>query len=352
MAKRKTSQSKATKAKRTAESSPAAEDSTSLQESAARLLPEIQERAGAFFRLRDAASAQSLAEASGELEQKFRLLREHAETFARASREKAESLALIQADLPGVPAAVPEDAQDSADVADVKGLDFYERADRKEDEGADTGIRLDEFMRQIAEAVVAAQKRLDVQSLAYARQVAGTPIAPAHFSLPSVKAEIKMGLTAKDGSGLVAHLFGSPEERSSYSESTVGFEIVSSPPPPGGSPEWTQPVPEFLIVGEERELVLNRIRDSGDISDDRRLSSAAVLLTPPADHSAATPADHRRYIVLVPGLRRSDEGDVVRVSLDKESFSGKAPAESFFAHLVWDLAAELRLWEESVAVGG
>ena len=190
----------------------------------------------------EAAGAIQVSLQSGQLEDFFRLMRQRAQSIARGLDAQAAlgTMTPAQAAPPPEPerGLVLESAKVTAPSAPEPG------------EPTLTG-----FFQTVTKSVVDAQSALDVQSLAYARQLKGTPLAPLHFSIPNVHAEVKMGFNVSDPANLVVRLFGKPEDTTNYGESTVSFDIAASPPPPGA--DFTSPVPMFLVVNPERERILN-----------------------------------------------------------------------------------------------
>ncbi|MEO8371375.1 MAG: hypothetical protein ABI806_19470 [Candidatus Solibacter sp.] len=115
---------------------------------------------------------------------------------------------------------------------------------------------LADFFRNVSRSVIDAQRELDRYSLQYARQQSQSPIPPALYSIPTVHAEVKAGLSKQDGSGILIRLFKDDSE-SNFTESTISFDIVASPPAPGGLKGFTAPVPPFLAVeGDDRTRIM------------------------------------------------------------------------------------------------
>ncbi len=120
-------------------------------------------------------------------------------------------------------------------------------------------LDLDTFFQSVAKAVIDAQQTLDSMSLHYALQQQKELMPGALYSIPNVKAEIRAGLSSTGGPGLIVSLFKG-DKSTSYSDSTISFDVVSSPPPPGRLDRYTTAIPKFLVVeGSDREKVLDAI---------------------------------------------------------------------------------------------
>ncbi len=122
-------------------------------------------------------------------------------------------------------------------------------------------MKIDAFFEQVSDAVVNAQSRLNNVSLEYVRNL-DPRIAPAYFTIPTLKAELKVGFQSSKSTGLNLILFSSAEDKQAYGESTVTFELAATPPPPGATPagELAIPTPRFLMLGEQRRRLLTIVR--------------------------------------------------------------------------------------------
>lgn len=96
---------------------------------------------------------------------------------------------------------------------------------------------LSQFFTGVSQAVVDAQQELNDQSVRYIQQLphheGHALIPPSYFAIPSVKAEMKVGVSQVKGKGINVVIFQKEEQRQNYSESTISFEVVSTPAPPG-----------------------------------------------------------------------------------------------------------------------
>jgi hypothetical protein len=102
------------------------------------------------------------------------------------------------------------------------------------------GADLAKFFSNVSQAVVEAQQELNRQSLAYIKQLPtlkdGQPfIPPSYFAIPSVKAEIKVGVSQVKSKGINIIIFHNEDQKQNFSESTISFEVVSAPPPPSAA---------------------------------------------------------------------------------------------------------------------
>lgn len=105
---------------------------------------------------------------------------------------------------------------------------------------------LSKFFSGVSRAVVNAQEDLNEQSLDYIKHLpqhdGHALIPPSYFAIPSVKAEMKVGISQVKGKGINIVIFHKEQQRQDYSESTISFEVVSAPAPPGAQlPSPTSP---------------------------------------------------------------------------------------------------------------
>jgi len=102
-------------------------------------------------------------------------------------------------------------------------------------------IQFETLLKEVSASVIAAQQQLDLASLAYARQLEGSPLQPVYYTIPNVKAEVKLGFLMDENDNIFVKLFGDPKDKSTYGESTISFEVVACPPPPGATPTEEAP---------------------------------------------------------------------------------------------------------------
>jgi hypothetical protein len=187
-------------------------------------------------------------------------------------------------------------------------------------------LGLSSFFHDIAQSYREAQEELNAESLDYARNVpAGIP--PAHFAIPSVKAEMEVGFETRSDRKVNVVFFGKTFSREQYGHSKISFEVVSAPPPPGGRVEG---IPPFFAVGHERNSVLAALRDG------------AVAAGIPSDFTFETAS------ILVLRIRRSvytDETAYLVVAID-EAGGDRDRRRSAGAYIVRDRQGAYRLSRE------
>jgi hypothetical protein len=306
-----------------------------------------------------------LAKLSSELEAGARSVRQQAEASAQAARVSAMSLRRLRSAVPTAAEAAPQ----------VKPLapGGKERLAEEEEEvraesfevGAEVVLpptekpdnTLESFFQQVSSSVIKAQQQLDMTSLSYAQELKGSPIPPSLFSIPKVSAEIKLGLKKGTGSNVLVTVFGKPEDTTNFSETTVSFDVVSAPPPPGGAGIYSAPIPFVIVVGPQRDRAAAAIRSmSGTI----RAATGVDLSTDPATWlpmaiviragAQAVPADRRAEYLFV---KRGDAPDKPVFTV---RFTEGKPGEAKIVNItdanlklaIFDLVATLREWETSV----
>ena len=121
-------------------------------------------------------------------------------------------------------------------------------------------LGLQKFFENVSTSLIEAQKDLNKQSLDYIKhtQNRSPRLPPAYYTIPSVKAEMKVGFSQISQRGVNLVLFTNKDQRDNYGESTISFELVSAPPPPGPTlfGDYVVPVPRFIVLGEKRENIL------------------------------------------------------------------------------------------------
>lgn len=167
------------------------------------------------------------------------------------------------------------------------------------------------FFKSIAHAVVDSQRDLDKLSLDYVRGL-DSRLQPSSFAMPTVKAELKVGLREVTERGLNLVVFSDKQKKEEYSESTVAFELAAVPPPPGQVVTFPSLIVQgsgFLLVGADREEVLaaaERIAEregkSLGLIFQREVRDLALVLRSPAPEAGDEPP---RYLVIWPGKREN-----------------------------------------------
>ncbi|HEX4949069.1 MAG TPA: hypothetical protein VFZ34_20495 [Blastocatellia bacterium] len=126
--------------------------------------------------------------------------------------------------------------------------------------------QMQEFFAGVANSLIDAQQQLNLRSIQYLKELAllEVNIPPAYFAIPSVKADLKVGFSQSNQKGVNLILFSNKSQREEYGESTLSFELVAAPPPPGAIPAggFLTPIPSVLVLGEKKKQVLQAIRDA------------------------------------------------------------------------------------------
>jgi hypothetical protein len=193
------------------------------------------------------------------------------------------------------------------------------------------GLKLTDLFVQISEAVIEAQAHLDQKSAEYVAGMKDPRLQPAVFSIPSVKAETKIAFTNTKGSNLLVKIIGSPEDKTSYSESTVTFDIVAAPPNQTG----ISPVPSFLVSGTDKDTVLAKAFDR---VDDSLRERTVVFRT-----SRGAPKPY--LIVMAPSESAGQR--VLRVALDPVSTADEMALTDAAANVLDEIVGAIREWERS-----
>ena len=174
---------------------------------------------------------------------------------------------------------------------------------------------LNSFLQNVSLSLIEAQQRLNEQSLDYVERLP-RGIPPAYFSIPTLKAELKVGFSKLTGKKVNLILFGKKEEKEQYGESTVTFELASAPPPPGGE---ALALPVFLVLGAEKSDVLEGVRRRFDeLVEGKKLGKAArVKITEELSlvlaYRRTLIGDPKNYLVLI-----ADPGSKKRAALHVE----------------------------------
>ena len=217
-------------------------------------------------------------------------------------------------------------------------------------------LDLDGFFQSVAKAVIDAQQTLDSMSLNYALQQQNAQLPGALYSIPNVKAEIKAGLSTEGGSGLIVSLF-KDDKSTSFSDSTISFDVVASPPPPGRLDRFTTAIPRFLVVeGTDRQNVITKIAGSAGAPSDAGWQDRTVIIRDLLP--ARTVLGNQAFFALTPGPapQPNDQGvvDFTHVTIAANLFeepasltpipiSTGAPTVFFYR-----LAASIGRWVASV----
>lgn len=193
-------------------------------------------------------AARDLADRAGRWAEKLRRLQELAAEVAGAAADQKRRRA--REELLAEFFTVGDAAE--AEAAPRLLAAALPEAREAEDEAADT-VELARFFEDVASSIVATQQALDRRSLDYVRDL-DPQIAPTHFAVPNLKAEMKVGFRKIDSRGINLVLFSKRGQKEAYGESTLTFEVAAAPPPPG-SP--LAALPSFVARGGDRERVLD-----------------------------------------------------------------------------------------------
>lgn len=177
----------------------------------------------------------------------------------------------------------------------------------------DSNIDLREFFLNVSSSLIDAQAALNRDSLQYVSTL-DARFPPAYYGIPSVKAEMRLGFQYVKQKGINLILINSSQTKNNYAESTISFEVVGTPPPPGPTVygDYVVPVPRFLVLGQKRNELLELLRVKGKLTDKYKTTEPYATVvryesdrernpapgaTPPATDDRLT-----RYLVIWPGL--------------------------------------------------
>src|SRR6476646_8327756 len=128
-----------------------------------------------------------LAAESGRLEKIFRSIREGAQEVERGAIEQDEGLAALRAAAP----AVARGESVEGEEAEITEESFSLRPEAAAKPGKEfEDLKLENFFNEVSSSVISAQKKLDIASVEYSRNLQGS-VPPAFYSIPNVKAEVK-----------------------------------------------------------------------------------------------------------------------------------------------------------------
>lgn len=168
--------------------------------------------------------------------------------------------------------------------------------------------QLKELFDNVSTSLIDAQKSLNQNSLEYATEL--DPRFPqTYFAIPSVKAEMRVGFNEIKGKGINLILFTSSHQKQRYSESTISFEVVGAPPPPGPASygDYVVPIPRFLVVGKKRDELIEQLIQAKNITEATLINNKHLAIVfeyrPLPEEDPKKEWDY--YVVLWPG-RRAD----------------------------------------------
>jgi hypothetical protein len=186
----------------------------------------------------------------------------------------------------------------------------------KETGTKDKNIDLGEFFRNVSSSLIEAQAALNKSSLQYVSTL-DPRFPPAYYGIPSVKAEMRVGFQDIKDKGINLILIKDTTTKNQYAESTVSFEVVGTPPPPGPATygDYVVPVPRFLVVEPQRSELLDRLKsETGAKLPDKYTTTQPYAMVLRYESSQDIPGagltandSIKRYLVLWPGLLKKNE---------------------------------------------
>jgi transcriptional regulator with XRE-family HTH domain len=142
---------------------------------------------------------------------------------------------------------------------------------------------LSTFFTNISNAVIDAQRNLNSLSQTYISQLEKdkSPVPPTYFAIPSLKAEMKLGVSEITSKGVNVILFKSEQQQQRFFESAVTFELVSTPPAPATRPKelTTEGVPQLEGVSPVLEAAPRGLELESVTSEDEEERSRIDELT-------------------------------------------------------------------------
>jgi hypothetical protein len=273
----------------------------------------------------DEAAAKNLDAVSSRLNDIFSVLDDKAEKLGKAGeragaikdidKKIADSLAELRktftldapaggftataVPLPPAGGSTPQTA--SLDTTDaVKSL-----ADRAKPDAEDM-MKMDDFFETVSTSLMRAQQALNERSLEYVSTL-DPRFPPALYGIPSVRAEMRVGFNKSEGKGINLVLFSKSSQKAQYGESTISFEVVGTPPPPGPASygDYLVPVPGFVVVGRRRREIIAAVRPKLDLKIYTNTEAEVTVLR--YEREGAPPDAPGEYLVIWPG-RRADAG--------------------------------------------
>ncbi len=214
-------------------------------------------------------------------------------------RENAEALLDVASAIldkkRGIKASDPTSVKASEAVTEDQ-LNFIGQNMAPPQPGADTDRpTLDAFFSNVATSLVLAQQRLNQASLAYSNDVEAQFrgfIPPAQFLIPKVEATMQVGVSEMTGKSVNLVFFNDQSRKEQFSQNTIKFELVASPPPPGGLTTLTP----FLVLEGKDALLARVLRElptvAAAVTMQDTLSFSVVLQLPVGENKP------RRYLAI------------------------------------------------------
>jgi hypothetical protein len=169
-------------------------------------------------------------------------------------------------------------------------------------------IPMDEFFETVSTSLMKAQATLNDHSLEYISTL-DPRFPPTLYGIPSVRAEMRVGFNNMSGTGVNLVLFSKNSQKQEYGESTLSFEVVGTPPPPGPAAygNYVVPVPRFLVVGDKRAEILAYVRDDKKLTQTvyANTQDSALVLR----YERAGEESPPKYLIMWPAQKDSDKFD-------------------------------------------
>ncbi|HSE15962.1 MAG TPA: hypothetical protein VLB46_02855 [Pyrinomonadaceae bacterium] len=127
---------------------------------------------------------------------------------------------------------------------------------------------LSTFFTNVSNAVIDAQKNLNTLSQAYISQLERekSPVPPTFFAIPSLRAEMKLGVSEITSKGVNVILFKNEQQQQRFFESAVTFELVSTPPAPATRPKEEMEAVPLLEAAPSAAVVLESVPEEEERS--------------------------------------------------------------------------------------
>lgn len=170
-----------------------------------------------------------------------------------------------------------------------------------------------QFLTGVAEAMISAQERLDLQTEAYLSGSSSPRPLPTLFRLPRLKATMKCAIERSEGKELNLLFYSSTTAANALQQQTIDFELMAVPPPPEAGLVPGEYVPLLPRV----DLVLDRTRRARllELLQADAAARGALGLAPNAA------ADHLADVILWE-LVRPEQGDTERLILAASAGGG------------------------------
>ena len=113
-----------------------------------------------------------------------------------------------------------------------------------------------DFLSEVADAMIATQQKLDLQTEAYLQGSSNSRPLPTLFRMPRLNAQMKFSLEKDNSDKLNLVFYSSTTKASTLQQHSIDFEMVAVPPPP----EIRLPAGPFIPLMPRLELMFQRSR--------------------------------------------------------------------------------------------